>query len=117
MMFRFAQQTGLRSDNPAERIAQQFPMYKQPDARRMSPSADQNLSADLRRVIEQHYGAMPVQLKKEIDRALAPLVQQLADMREDVGHVRKHQIDIAREVGAVEKPTAPRSSRRQPLGD
>jgi hypothetical protein len=56
-----------------------------------------------------------VELKKGIDRALTPLVRELAGLREDVGHIRKHQVSLLRARGAIETTPPPRPSRRRPL--
>jgi hypothetical protein len=83
-----------------------------------APSEDEGTRAmlgELRRLLEHHYGDMPAQLKRGIDRALTPLVRELAGLREDVGHIRRHQVSLLRERGVIETAPPPRPSRRRPL--
>jgi hypothetical protein len=112
MIFGFAQQIGLRADNPAATIAKRFPMYKQQSASRAAPSADQ--SAEIRRLIE-HYAAEQKQRDTALARGLTELGVSLERQEEILGGVLRHQVGIAREVGAVEKPKTPRIGSRQPL--
>ena len=46
----------------------------------------------------------------EVQRA-----RDMANMREAIDRILKHQADIAREIGTVERPATPKISRRRPL--
>jgi hypothetical protein len=123
MIFGFAQRCGLRRDNPAHAIAKRFPMYKQPDRRRTSLPADQ--PTEVLRVIERHFAeqrrrdeerrAEERQRNEALARKLTELGVDLRQQKEILNGVLRHQVGIAREVGAVEKPVAPRTNRRRPL--
>ena len=45
----------------------------------------------------------------------AQQARDLTNMREAIDRVLKHQAEIARELGAVERPVTPKISRRRPL--
>jgi hypothetical protein len=72
--------------------------------------------AEVRRLLEAYHGDMPVQLKRGIDQALAPLNREVAEVKEVVGHVRRHQVSSLQDRGVID-PTPPTpGTRKRPLG-